>query len=240
LAELATAQAGTLASEPRSTDEAEPGGDTLPSGSPLAESHRGGEVPHGGEHDDGADLGHTVGHNLRRLRTRRGLSLDRLAKASGVSRAMLGQIELGRSVPTINLLWKIARALDVPFTALMRSGASVGTTVLRASHSKVLASHDGRFTSRALFPFDGERRVEFYELGLAVGASEHADAHAPGTTEMLVVHQGTVEITTGGESHRLRQGDSIQFEGDVPHIYRNVGEAEATMYLVMTYADPVG
>ena len=54
------------------------------------------------------DLAHVLGRNLRRLRTRQGLSLERLAKVSGVSRAMLGQIELGRSVPTIGLLWKVA------------------------------------------------------------------------------------------------------------------------------------
>ena len=53
------------------------------------------------------------------MRVKRGLSLERLAKASGVSRAMLCQIELGQSAPTINILWKIARALDVPFSALI-------------------------------------------------------------------------------------------------------------------------
>src|SRR5262245_47190505 len=66
-----------------------------------------------------ADLAPVVGANLRRLRVQRGLSLEKLAQSSGVSRAMLGQIELGRSAPTINVLWKIARALDVTFSALI-------------------------------------------------------------------------------------------------------------------------
>ena len=57
------------------------------------------------------DLAPVVGANLRRMRVKRGLSLERLARASGVSRAMLGQIELGQSAPTINVLWKIASAL---------------------------------------------------------------------------------------------------------------------------------
>ncbi|MEP7126331.1 MAG: helix-turn-helix transcriptional regulator, partial [Byssovorax sp.] len=52
-----------------------------------------------------SDLTPVVGANLRRLRAKRGLSLERLARASGVSRAMLGQIELGQSTPTINVLW---------------------------------------------------------------------------------------------------------------------------------------
>src|SRR2546425_7373832 len=68
-----------------------------------------------------SDLTAAVGANLRRLRTRRGLSLERLAHASGVSRAMLSQIELGRSTPTLRTLWKIAYALNKPFSALIMS-----------------------------------------------------------------------------------------------------------------------
>src|SRR5690242_13562169 len=96
------------------------------------------------------DLAPVVGGNLRRLRTRRGLSLERLAQLSGVSRAMLGQIELGQSAPTINVLWKIARALEVPFSALLAEQSRGGTQVLSASSTKKLSSHDGKFVSRAL------------------------------------------------------------------------------------------
>src|SRR5215475_11842708 len=78
-----------------------------------------------------ADLAPIVGKNLKRLRSKRGLSLEKLAQASGVSRAMLGQVELGQSAPTINVLWKIARALGVPFSALISSTGSNGTLVLK-------------------------------------------------------------------------------------------------------------
>lgn len=186
------------------------------------------------------DVAHILGRNLRRLRTRRGHSLERLSKLSGVSRAMLGQIELGRSVPTISLLWKVAKALDVPFAALTDAGGRGGSVVVRRETSKTLTSRDGAFTSRALFPFDGERRVEFYELTLRPEASEIAEAHAPGTMENLVVAQGMVEVTIAGESHRLGPGDAILFEADAPHGYRNLVAGDALMYLVMTYAESVG
>ena len=190
--------------------------------------------------DEPTDLAPVVGGNLRRLRTKRGLSLERLSQLSGVSRAMLGQIELGQSAPTINVLWKIARALEVTFSALISSRAQSGALVLRQTESKLLTSKDRSFSSRALFPFDEPRRVEFYELRLTAGGVEEADAHAPGTSENLVVTQGQVEIEVGGEVHRLDTGDSILFEADAPHAYRNAGKGEAVMYLVMTYAEEVG
>lgn len=186
------------------------------------------------------DLAPVVGGNLRRLRTRRGLSLERLAQISGVSRAMLGQIELGQSAPTINVLWKIARALEVTFSALISARTQSGALVLRSADSKLLTSKDRSFSSRALFPFDEPRRVEFYELRLSAGSIEDADAHPPGTSENLVVTAGTIEIDVAGDTHKLETGDSILFEADTPHAYRNVGRNEAVMYLVMTYAEEIG
>jgi transcriptional regulator with XRE-family HTH domain len=191
--------------------------------------------------DSTLDLLPVVGSNLRRLRGERSLSLEALARLSGVSRAMLGQIELGQSAPTINVLWKIARALDLPFSALIGAPrTTTGTRVLLAHKTKRLTSHDGSFSSRALFPQGEPRRVEFYELELQEGGVEHADAHAPGTRENLVVTSGAVEIVLGDDAHRLGPGDAILFEADVDHVYRNVGAGKATMYLVMTYAEPVG
>jgi transcriptional regulator with XRE-family HTH domain len=187
------------------------------------------------------DLAPVVGVNLRRLRMRRGLSLEKLAHKSGVSRAMLGQIELGQSAPTINVLWKIARALDVTFATLIQAREGGGPTVLKKAQAKVLTSQGGQFSSRALFPFDGPRRAEFYELRLAPKAEEAADAHAPGTVENLVVAEGQLELFVGEgahrETHRLETGDAIVFEADVAHVYTNVGPKECVMYLVMTYAE---
>lgn len=189
---------------------------------------------------ESADLAPVVGKNLRRLRTERGLSLERLAQASGVSRAMLGQVELGQSAPTINVLWKIARALDVPFSALISSTQQSPVKVLREKDAKRLLSHDGSFSSRALFPFDEPRRVEFYELVIAPKGIESADAHAAGTMENLVVSKGQLELDVAGETYSLTAGDAILFEADKAHSYRNAGTVEARLYLVMTYAEQVG
>lgn len=183
-----------------------------------------------------ADLTPVVGANLKRFRSERGLSLEKLAKASGVSRAMLCQIEVGQSTPTINVVWKIARALDVPFSALISQEGSPGTTVLPAARARILRSRDGTFSSRALFPMDRPRNVEFYELRLAPLAAEEADPHPMGTTENLIVTAGTLEMTVAGDRRVLATGDAILFDADVPHTYRNPGMAEVVMYLVMTYS----
>jgi len=186
------------------------------------------------------DLVPILGANLRRLRVRRGLSLERLSKLSGVSRAMLSQVELAYSAPTINVIWRIASALGVPFGALLATTDLQTTQVMRRNQAKTLTSHDGGFSSRALFPPDMPRRTEFYELRLKSGAVEHATAHAPGTTENLVVNAGRLAICVGDDTTELDTGDAIQFTADVPHTYRNLELRDTVVYLVMTYAEELG
>src|SRR5581483_9987283 len=127
------------------------------------------------------DLTQVVGANLRRLRSGRRLSLEELARLSGVSRSMLGQIELGQSAPTINVLWKIAQALDEPFSVLLSQPRGAGQKIIRAADRAQLPSKNGAFVSRPLFTFDTRRKAEAYELRLAAGGVRHAEAHAPGT-----------------------------------------------------------
>jgi transcriptional regulator with XRE-family HTH domain len=188
-----------------------------------------------GDDPDKHVLAAAVGQNLKRLRSRNSQSLEQLAKLSGVSRAMLSQIELGRSVPSINIAFKIARALGVPFSALLAEWDKPKVRILTAAGSKILKSASGEFSTRALFPFDAERKTEFYELRLAAGSTENAEAHAAGTFENLIIVSGVVEISTKGERHQLHPGDAILFQADTPHSYSNLSKKEALLYLVMTY-----
>lgn len=79
----------------------------------------------------------SVAANLRRLRTKRGLSLERLAQRSGASRAMLSQIELERSAPTVTSLWKVAQALDVTFSALIAEEETGAPAVFLARNCRL-------------------------------------------------------------------------------------------------------
>ena len=181
-------------------------------------------------------LATVIGGHVHQRRKQLGLSLETLARRSRVSRAMLSQIERGRSTPTIGVLWKIAHALEAPISALLHEDQEDNVWLLPVASTRRLYSKDGRFCSRALFPFDNPRRVEFYELRLETQGEEAANPHPSGTLENLVVSRGEVEITIAGTRYGLTAGDAIQFLADVAHTYRNVGPMEAVMYLVMTYA----
>jgi rhodanese-related sulfurtransferase/transcriptional regulator with XRE-family HTH domain len=181
------------------------------------------------------ELDHVVGANVKRLRSQRGYTLDVLAGMTGVGRQTLGQIELGRTIPSVGTLWKIARAFDVPFSALLAHPSSLQTRVFRRSSTNRLTDADGRFSSRALFSPDDRSCFEFYELFLAGHGREEAEAHAPGTRENLLVTAGRLVLEVGSERFELARGDAIAFTADVPHAYVNPASEECWMSLVMTY-----
>jgi transcriptional regulator with XRE-family HTH domain len=179
-----------------------------------------------------------VAANLRRLRARRGWTLEQLARASLVRRSALGQIELARLTPTINVVWRIARALDVPFSALIGEREADDGAVVRARDARVLSSYQGALVSRPLFPVDEPRTTELYELRVAPGAREEADPHPTGTRENLVVAEGALTIELDASTrYELAEGDAVLFDADRPHVYRNPGARPTRAFLVLAYPD---
>ena len=181
-----------------------------------------------------AELGRRVAENLRARRKGRGLSLDDLSRASGVSRAALSQIETRKTNPTVGLLWKIAVGLGVPFAELI--GEPVGSVaVLRRGSAQVLRSVDGKLESRPLAPAGSSPLVELYELRLAARSRHESEAHARGTREIVVVVTGALRMHLGAEGHDLSAGDSISFPADTPHAYENPGSAEGRYVNAILY-----
>lgn len=181
-----------------------------------------------------AELARRVAGNLRDKRKTRGLSLDQLAAASGVSRAALSQIETMKSNPSLSVLWKIAVGLQIPFAELL-GDAGPSVNLLRRTDAQVLRSSDGRMESRPVTPAGFSRELEMYELRLAARSTHVAEAHAPGTRELIVVLSGVLRMHVGNDRFDLAAGDSFAFPADRPHAYENPGGAEARYHDVVLY-----
>jgi transcriptional regulator with XRE-family HTH domain len=185
-----------------------------------------------------AKLSIIVGENLRHLRRKSGLSLEQLGVISGVSRAMLGQIETGKSAPTINLLGRIAEALKVSVSSLISSPGVGGTVIVPRDRATVVSSSEGGFVSRALFPWGDPQSTEIYDVTIGSQHRELFAAQTAGAKKSLVVVSGTIEIVVGEDSPaRLVQGDAILFNADTPHHFHNPTNDDAKAFLVVTGLD---
>lgn len=181
--------------------------------------------------DTAARVAEIVGSSLRDIRRRQGHSLDTLAAASGVSRAMLGQIETGKSVPTITVLWKIATALDVPLAQLITDpDVSPYTIVRRGEGDAKGATADA--IRRSLTHSDIAAHYSLEEIALAAGHKEKGTARREGGAASAVVASGTVSFEIGGqEPVLLAAGDAIHFSAGFEHSFASSGDEPAVIYL---------
>ena len=140
-----------------------------------------------------------IGRNLKQARNHAGLSLSKTAELTGVSKAMLGQIERGESSPTLATLWKICTGLCLPFTALI----SAPGTVLESPPTNHLIENGPPF--RALFPFDPRTGCEVFLHTLPAHWEHLSDAHDEGVIEDIFVVEGAAEILVGTEWIRVEQ-----------------------------------
>lgn len=180
----------------------------------------------GAEGDAQVDLTPRLGANLRRVRTRQGLSLDRLAERSGVSRAMLSQIELGRSTPTVNVLARVVRALRVPYATLLDAAAGRPPVVIRA-RGATDAPAAGGYVRR---PLGASPPLVFEELTLGPGCVVELEAPTRPTARSLAVWRGAVVAEVDGEPIALGDGDALLVDGTATTRLR--AEAASTVYVV--------
>jgi transcriptional regulator with XRE-family HTH domain len=173
---------------------------------------------------------------LKAIRSERGWSLDQTAARTGVSKAMLGQIERGESAPTIATLWKIATGLGVPMTALLEADGESGKVLLLrdAADLRVRPSPEG-MQRALLFPYEARFGFELYELTFAPGFESISEPHDSGVVEHVTVLHGEVELLIEGEWQPLRQGQSLRFPADRRHGYRNRTAEEAVVMDLIHY-----
>lgn len=180
------------------------------------------------------DINLVMAGNLKAIRESKKLSLDQVAKLTGVSKSMLGQIERGEVNPTISVVWKIANGLKTSFTSLVDPARNTVETV-RKDEISPFVEDEGRFINYPVLPFNEERKFEQYLIEIKPGGSIDAEPHLIGTEEFITAFDGEAVITASGKEVRLEDGDSIHFKSDSPHSYRNDGEKTVRLHMTIFY-----
>ncbi|RHR31262.1 XRE family transcriptional regulator [Clostridium sp. AF19-22AC] len=173
-----------------------------------------------------------VAKNIKRLREENKLSMDELARLSGVSKSMLAQIERGDGNPTLSTLWKISNGMKVPFDALTVRPESPYEIVKTAEIQPILEDN-GNVKNYPLFPDDENRRFAVYYLELDMNSYWQSEPHLKGTTEFITIFTGEIEIFADSERFVVEKGESIRFKADVVHSYKNTGKETAVLHMIL-------
>lgn len=180
------------------------------------------------------ELGKVIAINLRNLRTERNLTLGQLSKISGISKAMLSDIEKGGSNPTINTIWKIANGLNVPYTRLM-DDIEKEATVVRRSETAAQEGESEHYRVYCYFRSTPVRNFELFYVELDAKSSNASTGHSEKAQEYIYVIYGGVILHTETGDYTLEEGDSLVFDSSIGHTYINQKNTMAAFMVINYY-----
>lgn len=178
-----------------------------------------------------------IGANLHKARRKQQLSLAELAAASGISKAMLSQIESEKVNPTIATLWKIAHALHIELEALLtgETADSGRFEVLRKEDVPALSTDRSGAVFHVLTPVSMSDELELYRVTLSPRCIHRSLPHAKGTEEFHSVLKGEVKYTVGDRTATLKEGDFVRYRADGEHVVENLTGDTAEVFMVIRF-----
>jgi len=180
--------------------------------------------------DEVAALRTAVAANMRRARLARGMSLRDMSAQTGLSTALLSQIEREVANPTVSTLARVGQALDLTFAELTRTELGV-PEVIRRGDPKTKGPR-----ARMLFSMMERRRFDISEGVLPPHTAGVASDHGRGSIEHGYVVSGRVTLVVGTDSYVLEEGDAVRFSSSIPHAY-STDDVTATLLTVVVYND---
>ena len=183
------------------------------------------------------DIERRVADRLKALRAGRGLTLDELAKQSGVSRSMISLIERAESSPTASVLDRLSAALGVTLASMFAEEAREDAQpVARRGEQTAWSDPETGYLRRNLSPPGFPSPIELVEVVLPAGARVAYDSgfRDPPVDQQVWVIEGAIEVRVGDQVHQLEAGDCLAMRIDRPIGFRNRGVSAARHLVALT------
>ena len=179
------------------------------------------------------NAGDRVGGNVRLRRKRRGWTLQQLADRSGISRAMISDVERGRRNPSVRVAYQLAVTLGCTISDLLDEETVAGPSVLGPEQRLSLVDREGGVERYLQSPELARRGIEvlWYRIG-ASAVFGPMPANRPGVVEHITVLEGELICQLGGREHRLGPQAAITYDA-CETTYRNPTENDCCFVLVI-------
>ena len=176
-----------------------------------------------------------VGARIRDLRLRHGLSLRSLASLCGISANAISLIERGENSPTVSSLQQLALALDVPITDFFEDETT--RTAVFIKHGEGIRYSNDSVELENLGVGIQNQQLEPFRLTIAPG-SESCDepVNHPGQ-EFVYCLDGEIEYHVSSQRYLLKAGDSLLFQANQQHCWRNPESEPTTVLLIFQTAN---
>lgn len=181
------------------------------------------------------NINRVVAYNVKSLREKYAYSFDKMAEVTGISKAMLCQIEKAETNPSINTLYKISNSLKVSLSSLI--SVNIQDVILsKHENATVVSDESDKMHLHIMFPYSEEQRFEIFYGEIEQNGVIVSEPHPLGTRENLTVFSGELIIKIKNEEYMVRSKDSISFKADSVHTYINIGSETVSFSNTISYA----
>ncbi|MFC4857396.1 helix-turn-helix domain-containing protein [Actinophytocola glycyrrhizae] len=169
-----------------------------------------------------------IAFSLRRERERAGLSLSELAKRAGIAKSTLSQLEAANGNPSVETLWALGVALDVPFSRLVEPSRPK-VQVIRAGEGPAVYSERADYVATLLASCPPNARRDIYLITAEPGSARESEPHMPGVVEHVVLCSGRARIGLTEDPVEVGPGDYVAYPGDLPHVFEALEPGTASV-----------
>ncbi|MFC1836330.1 FAD-binding protein [Thermodesulfobacteriota bacterium] len=171
------------------------------------------------------------GAMVRQLREARGWSAEALAQKTGQTPDFIDQVESDQMSPPVGFIMRMAQAMEVdPGTFLSKEEQ----TAIRDRRAQAFYQRTQNYSYTTLTPDAEESHLRAFMVAIDPQLAHKPVAYKHEGEEFIYVMAGDLEFTLGSKVHRLKSGESIHFNSDVPHKLKSISN-EPTKCLVVLY-----
>jgi XRE family transcriptional regulator, regulator of sulfur utilization len=163
--------------------------------------------------------------------------VNELPDAAEISKTSLSKIESGLGNPSLETLWRIASALDVPLGAIIDTDEPPQTQLIRAGEGSEIVSASG-VRSRLILAEGRNHRTEVFQMELPADKEQRSEPHAAGTEELVLCQQGRALVGPEMREVELELNDALWLPSDLPHRYS--GLEDARLIVIMSHPPAQG
>lgn len=185
-----------------------------------------------------------VGKAVKEYRKEKGLSVESVAEKTGLSAEQLVKIENGEISPALGVLIKIANILDVSVGVFMGEAPTQSFMIVRKEEMKRhphFVSKESLGYGYSYITLGHEKKDRFMEPFLVIlepGVISDEKMTFHDGEEFIHILEGEMEITLGQNKEILHPGDSVYYEGSIPHLLKCYGKIPTKIVAVIYVSKP--
>lgn len=175
----------------------------------------------------------SIGERIKRLRLEKGMSIENLARQSGISAANLEKIEGQDLSPPLGIIVSVAAILQVSVGEFFGDCGESPFCIVRSDNRTSISRFSPSYSYEGLGLQKKNRKMEPFLVTLHPTEAHKVEANQHIGEEFIFVLEGKVEVSLLGHHDVLNQGDSIYYDSNVPHIIKCHDDNPATLLAVI-------